>query len=152
MLRSGVRFFVTDAAKACSTISAWSDGELQQLIAIANGDGGVVRPEGNDHDHLAAVIVHHGSPALATRFARQELKEGHGDAVYFGLMKRNDQAVESILAELLRDEDEIVRREALRVAGLLRKNELLDQFERQAGDQSWVPQALDAARALAARD
>lgn len=153
MLRSGVPFFVTDAAKACSAIPSWSDGELQQLIAILNGDGVTERPQGNDHDHLAAVVVQHGSVALATRFARQELKDGHGDPVYFGLMKRRGATVEAILAELLRDQDEAIRSEALRVAGLLRRQDLLDQFERQdASGETWVRQALQQARALAIRD
>jgi hypothetical protein len=153
LLRSRVGFFVTDAAKACSTISSWSDGELQQLIAIVNADDAAERPQANDHDHLAAVIVQHGSAPLATRFAREELKEGHGDAVYFGLMKRTGQTADAILAELLRDMDESVRREALRVAGLLRKKDLLDQFERdQPEGQPWVQQALQQARTLAVRD
>jgi hypothetical protein len=153
MLRSGVRFFVTDAAKACSTIPSWSDGELQQLIAILSGDGVTERPQGNDHDHLAAVVVQHGSVALATQFARQELKDGHGDPVYFGLMKRRGPTVDAILAALLRDQDEAIRSEALRVAGLLRKKDLLDQFEKQeASGETWVRQALQQARALAIRD
>ena len=153
MLRSGVRFFVTDAAKACSAISSWNDGELQQVIAILNGDGVPERPQGNDHDHLAAVVVQQGSVALATRFARQELKDGHGDPVYFGLMKRKGQTVDAILTALLRDQDEAIRGEALRVAGLLRRKDLLDQFEKQetSGEAS-VREALVQARALAIRD
>jgi hypothetical protein len=153
MLRSGVRFFITDAAKASSTVPSWNDGELQQLIAILNGDGVAERPQGNDHDHLAAVVVQHGSVAVATRFARQELKDGHGDPVYFGLMKRSGQTVDAILAALLRDQDEAIRGEALRVAGLLRRKDLLDQFEKQdASGETWVRQALEQARALAIRD
>jgi hypothetical protein len=152
MLRSGIRFFVTDAAKACSTLPSWTDGELRQVIDIVEGKGVVERPQGNDHDHLAAVVVHHGSVPLATQFAREELKQGHGDAVYFGLLTRNNQT-DAIVTDLLRDPDEAVRKEALRVAGLLRKNELLDAFERELPtEESGVLQALQAARALTARD
>jgi hypothetical protein len=89
---------------------------------------------------------------LATQFAREELKQGHGDAVYFGLLTRNNQT-DAIVTDLLRDPDEAVRKEALRVAGLLRKNELLDAFERELPtEESGVLQALQAARALTARD
>jgi hypothetical protein len=153
MLRTGIRFFATDAAKACSSLQPWNERELRQVIDILQGKGVAGRPQGNDYDHLVALVVHHATVPLASSFAREELKQGHGDAVYFGLLKRNDSTVDAIVGALLRDPDQVVRNEAVRVAGLLRKNQLLDEVERHlTPDEGALRQALAAARALAARD
>jgi len=155
MLQSGVHFFQSDASRVAVNISDWRDDEIGLLIAILSGEeGGPTISGSNERDNLITVVVQHGTPARVTTFAREQMKNADSEAIYFGLFKRRDMAVDPIIWELLKDADPAVRSEALRVVGLLRRADILDVFEKQyrPSAKDDLRGAIERARALVARD
>jgi hypothetical protein len=100
------------------------------------------------------VVVQYGSASRVTSFARLELEKENSDPVYYGLFKRGGQDVDTILWSLLKDTGVHVQVQALRVAGLLRRVDILDSFEKQLepNADTRIRAALGSARALANRD
>lgn len=155
MVQSGVPFFRSDASRvAVHVVADWNDAELEEIAATLSGKKGEGVPAGNERDNLITVVVQHGATARVVPFARAELKRGNSDAIYYGLVKRADAGVEPILWGLLRDSDVEVQSGGLRVAGLLRRGDILDAYQKQLRDDADVRllNALGGARALLARD
>ena len=87
-------------------------------------------------------------------FIRGLLLAGDGDAVYFGFSRRTDKAADTLLDKLLSEPDFRIQAGALRVAGLLRREDIINRFEMQYVRQPNVEimKAVDDARALVNRD
>lgn len=151
-LQGRLPFFVSDAARMASTIQAWDESELKTLIDVVDGDAKQPPLTGNDRDHLIAVFVAHAKPEPVTAFARKRLKAGETDPIYFGLGKRSDPAV--VVDALLRDADEDIQVGGLRLAGLLRRADAIDGFERSrpGGLSPRLKEAVSDARKLVGRD
>jgi hypothetical protein len=154
MIGSGIEFFVSDAAKALQTIPTWTEPEIDMVLAVLAGDGGRPRPQGNTRDHLAALVIERAAPARAVAFARGEMATDNSEPVYYGLYKRRDGHGDAILWQLLLDRELPVSLAALRITGLLRRTDMLDEFERRhpSMTNSAVQAALERARALTRRD
>ena len=124
------------------------------LLAVLGGPGGRPLPPGNTRDHLAALVVERGAPQAVVDFARAEMLTGSVDPVYYGLARRTDAQTDPILWRLLEARELPVCLAAVRVAGLLRRVDILEEFERRNSPSTnpAVPEALEKARALARRD
>lgn len=154
MLETRIAFFQTDAARVALGVSAWEDDQIERLIGLINGDERHDRLRGNDKDNLAAIVIGKGKLEKVLPFARSQLKLGDSDSVYYGLVKRQGPTVDEMLLSLLRDADRPVQFGALRVAGLLRRREMIDEFEKRNAprDDLEMRNAIATARGLASRE
>lgn len=155
MLKSNVPLFLEDANAVAGTITKWQLGEIESLIAILARDPEHLKYRGDTRDNLVAVIAWHGSAAQAAGFGRAELKrDGSTEAFYAGLVNRTDHAPETVVTELLRDSNPSLQARALRLAGLLRRRDIIDAFEKQIANSAddLIRGAIASARALVTRD
>src|SRR6185503_18260375 len=84
-------------------------------------------------ENLVVVITMHATPPKIAAFARAEMPRGGVDGFYAGFMNRTDEAAGTVLRDLLNDSNVDIKTAALRLAGLLRRQDVLDAFEKQAG-------------------
>ena len=154
MLKSGVSFFQSDASRFALTVTDWSDVEIEELVAILAGKSSRELHGINERENVTTLVVQYGAVKRVTTFARLELKKGNSDPIYYGLYKRAGPDVDATLWGLLRDPDIEVSIQALRVAGLLRRADILDSFEKELGrdPDTRILAALGAARTLVGRD
>jgi hypothetical protein len=153
MLHLGVPYFQSDATRLAPSISSWSPTEVDQLVAFL-GDKAGAALEGDERINLSAVIVNFGDSHQVVSFARGEFLRGNTDGLYYGLLRRKIGSVDQILWALLDDPDAKIKIGALRVAGLLRRGDIIDKFEKQYGKaaDTHVSGAIVSARALVTRD
>jgi hypothetical protein len=153
-LESGIPFFQEDAAKTALLLEDWMPTEIERIKAILTPAPGRATPAGNVRDNLVALVISQGTATAALAQARIEFKQDNPDAVYYGLNRRKGPDVEQMLATFLKDADPAVRLGALRVAGLLRKGDVLDKFEEQNAKvmDEKTRSALAEARKLVLRD
>jgi hypothetical protein len=153
MLESRLPFFQSDAARTALGVDDWSDDELKRLMRIVAGDEHHEPLRGNERDNLVSVVLSRGAPDTITPFARTQIRSGGTDAVYYGLFNRKQPGTDEVLWALLKDADPRVQEEALRVAGLLRREDTIDEFARRHPEPNEeLRGAIEAARRLAERD
>jgi len=154
VLDSGIPFFVEDAAKNALLIEDWTPAELEKIKILLAPNPPKPMIEGNPRDNLVALLIGKGTATQALAQARMEFKHDNPDAVYYGLSRRKNPDVDHLLASFLKDPEPSIRLGAVRVTGLLRKSNVLDQFEQQnkaTMDES-TRSALAEARKLVGRD
>ena len=154
VLDSGIPFFVEDAAKTALLIEDWTPAELEKIKILLAPNPPKPMIEGNPRDNLVALLIGKGTATQALAQARMEFKHNNPDAVYYGLDRRKNPDVDHLLASFLKDAEPSIRLGALRVTGLLRKGNILDQFEqqnKQTMDEN-TRSALAEARKLVGRD
>jgi hypothetical protein len=127
-LGSGIPLLQLDAARTTDRITRWSEADLDELVAVLDEPDPRKVPRGTAREFVVVVLVTNATPERLQPIVRHELLAGDADAVYFGLEARKDDAGERVLRKLFDDPDEAVRAGALRVAGLLRRADLLDAY------------------------
>ncbi|HEV8605376.1 MAG TPA: hypothetical protein VGQ99_08425 [Tepidisphaeraceae bacterium] len=154
VLQCGIPFFQEDAAKTALLVTDWTPQEVEKIKEILAGAGRTSAPEGNERDNLAALVLSLGTATQALAQGRLEFARGNADGVYYGLNRRKGADVDAMLGTFLKDADAAVRLGALRVAGLLRKGDVLDKFEEQNRNSldEKTRSALSEARKLVSRD
>lgn len=150
--------FRTDASRMALKVVQWS---AQELDVIRNylGDNERSAISGPERNNWVALIAQKGTLDQVRQLAYAELSADDSDALYFGLAERQDGAATNVLVELLRLNDIAVQRRALRIAGLLRRADIIDGFEQGLSRDTLARpnindfrQAIDEARSLLERD
>lgn len=155
MLQSGMPFFRDDASRTAIDLKGWSPAEIESMITLVNGDEDHPPIEGLARDNLVPTVVKWAASPRATTFAKDQVKKGNAHGVYIGLDSREGKDKDTILAALLDDPEEKVVAGGLKVAGLLRRADLLDAFEARYKEIEMpdaVKAALEEARKLVKRD
>jgi hypothetical protein len=154
MLRSDEPFLETDAARTAPGVAGWSDAELGRLVAIVQGDAEHRPAPAIVRENLIPTVIRYGDTQRARSLARDQLAKGDVDPVYVGLETRPDAESEAIVRALLDDPDPRVGAGAVQLAGLLRRADLIDAFERRQGGQlsPELRAAIDKARQFVHRD
>ncbi len=154
VMHCGIPFFQEDAAKTSLLLPDWKPDQIAKVVDILGGAGRAAPPNGNERDNLVALVIGQGDRTQATAQGRRELLAGNADAVYYGLTRRMAPDTDGILQDFLKDDERRARLGAIRVAGLLRKTEILDNFEHQNAERidGETLTALAEARKLVKRD
>jgi hypothetical protein len=152
MLASGVSFFASDATRLGLEIPVWDTAELDRWIAFLTSERGQHAITGEERINAEAVVAKSGDPGRIAAFARAEYRLGAGDGIYYGMLQ-SKKGPDALLADLLSDPDDRVKIGALRLAGLFRRGDIVDSFEkRSAGSGSdAVRSAIVKAQALVKR-
>ena len=154
MLDSYAPFFESDATRLAAEIPEWSPAELDRLIAILESEHGTHAVEGDDRTNAEAVVARFADPPRLAAFGRFEYRLGAGDGIYYGLLDRKNGNPDAVVRELFADPDDRVKIGALRLAGLLRRGDLIDTFPQRpaSATSDAVRRAIANARALVTRD
>jgi len=154
MLASGIPFFSGDATRLALEIPEWTQAELDQLITVLASETGQRTITGDERVNAEAVIAKVGEPVRIAAFARTEYRLGAGDGIYYGLLERKNGSQDAVLGDLLNDPDDEIKIGGLRLAGLLRRADIIDSFEKRsaATNSHAVRSAIIDARALVGRD
>lgn len=159
MLNSAIGFFERDAGIEARDIEDWSPEEVDRLIAIAHRDDERGPLTGLAREKATILTIIYGHRQQVLPYVREELPIGNTGDVYWGLTNIEPAAAGSIVLELLGDSDLTVRIEAIKLAGLLRRTDMLDSVEEQAQSlpeddetKARLLNAVEEARALVDRD
>ncbi len=154
VLRSGIPFFHEDAARTANLVKDWSPAELEKIREILAPKGREIAATGIERDNLVALVLMQGTATQALAQSRLEFKQGNPDGVFYGLSMRTGPDVDALLKSFFEEADPAVRLGGLRLAGLLKKTVLLDQFEQKNGQtmDEKTRSALSEARKLVLRD
>jgi hypothetical protein len=154
MLNSGVTFFQSDAAREALEIGNWDGSELAYMIELLEGKRNIPFENPLDREYLTTLVVSQGQPDILLPFIREQFMKGVSDAVYFGFSRRDDKVAETVLDTLFQDTEYRVQANALRTAGLLRREDLIDRFEKHYIQHPSVEitKAIAEARELVKRD
>ena len=154
MLDSGVSFFQSDASREALQVSDWSSADLALMMQLLVGERKVTISGTVERENLITVIVWQGQPDQILTFVRGQVVAGNTDPIYFGLSRRTDSVVDDILNGLLADPETQVRNGGIRIAGLLRRADIIDSVERRNIDPviPEISMAIKQARLLVNRD
>lgn len=142
-LQSGIDFFQMDASRSALDATGWTEPEIEVLITLVKGDETHKPVEGLTRDNLIAVAARWAAVPRAISFGKDLLKGGEYRSFYLGLAERKPPESETIVKGCLADPEEKIQVNALLVAGLLRRQDLLDAFA--AGYKRPIPPAIQAA-------
>lgn len=154
MLASGVTFFEQDATQLAAEIPEWTAAEIDRLIAFLTSPFGQSAITGDERTNVEAVVAMFADAPRIAMFARAEYRLHAGDGIYYGFLERKNASPNAVLADLLSDPDDQIKIGALRLAGLLRRGDIIDAFEKKSAGTSdkAVRSAIASARALVTRD
>jgi hypothetical protein len=150
--------FRTDASRMALNVAQWSAPEIELLRSyLAENERAAI--SGPERNNWVALIAQKGSAEQVKQLAYAELSADDSDALYFGLAERQDGTATNVLIALLGLDEWTVQTRALRIAGLLRRADIIDRFEQGLSRDSMVRpnindfrQAISEARSLVERD
>jgi hypothetical protein len=154
MLASDIPFYVEDAARAALDQKGFADAEVEQMVALVEGEGDREPVRDITRDNLLAVIFRDAAPERAIELGRELLPAGAHREIYLGLAERERGEAETITRGFLGDPKEKVQIGGVLVAGLLRRGDLIDAFEEGVRGQPSpaLRAALDQGRAYVKRE
>lgn len=159
LLKTGVDFLQLDAAIEGQYVENWAAEEIDTLISIVQAESSDADLTGLARETITAVIIARGSAGQVAPFVRKELLLGHTDNVYWGLEVHKPVFGLQMIQDLLNDRDISVQVEAIRLAGLLRLSDKLDEARRRVDqgrysddDRAQIEPAIKEARVLVDRD
>jgi hypothetical protein len=155
-LGSPIALFREDAARMSLGITGWAATEIDVVGRFLADNERNAIPQ-MERGNWVALVAREAPPGAVLLMARSELAADDSDPLYFGLAERQDDAAQGILVELLRTPNSSLQERALRVAGLLRRTDIIDGFEQELrrnpqADVNEFRRALENARELADRD
>ncbi len=130
MLRAESRFLREDASRAALDLDAFGEGEVESLIAVAEGDDRHPGATGLVRDNVLSVIFRDGPEERLAELGRELLPRGEHRQIYLGLAERDPGEAGAIAKAFLDDPKEKVQIGGVLVAGLLRRADLIDAFEK----------------------
>lgn len=153
-IETGHPFFVDDASRAALDIAGWTATDVARILAVLRGGDEETSPGGNARENLTYLVVANGAPEAIDPFIREELAEGRADGIYLGLDERDEESAGSIVRSLLEDPEPEMQAAGLRLAGLLRRKDLIDAYvaAHEEGLDDAMSQAVEEARKLVDRD
>lgn len=155
MLQSDIPFFREDASRSALETTGFTNAEIETLIGLVKGTPERPPVEGATRENLLATIFKVAPSGLAIPFGKEMLLAGSYREVYLGLSERELVQAEPVVKAFLDDPNEKIQAQGLLVAGLMRRTDLLDAFEKRFPPQklpSDLRSAIAKARELAARE
>lgn len=155
MLLSGIAVFQEDASKSALDVKGWTPEELASLELLVLGNDEREPLQGLARENVIPTILKHAERAQATAFGRKILAGGEYREPYIGLSERPPKEAGEIAQGFLDDPEEAVVANGLRVAGLLRRADLLDAFAKRYEGRTFPPALagpLAEARKFVARE
>lgn len=150
MLSTNIPLFEQDGAKLANKVKTWDPEAMKKLRKIVEGTETRHPLTGGPRGDAVFVIIVKSNLSTLEEFVIHQIETGNADDVYYGLMGRSPEDATFFLKKLVQNHIKDSNRVSalLRISGLMRRDDLLDCFEKEYNPESGshFAEALKSAR------